>query len=147
MKHVLTGRADLARAYLSGGSELQMAVAGLLGFESLTPQVHRLEAASRFEVRGEASVIAHGEPGSAEPSINLPFWQANSFRVFESSVARLREELVGGDDRDGVLLEHRVLRPWNTPDSPLEWRLSRGFKDHGTRGEWRRLISIRSSSG
>ncbi|HKM56074.1 MAG TPA: hypothetical protein VJY33_21890, partial [Isosphaeraceae bacterium] len=112
MKHVLTGRADLARAYLSGGSELQKAVAGLLGFESLTPQVYRLEAASgRYEVRGEASVIAHGEPGSAEPSINLPFWQANSFRVFESSVARLREELVAGDDRDGVFLERRVLRP------------------------------------
>ena len=105
MKDVLVGRADLARAYLSGGSELQKAVADLLGLELLTPQVHRLEAASRGEARGEASVIAHGEARSAEPAVYVPFWQPISFEVVGSAVG-LREvqepDSVAGP-RDAIL--------------------------------------------
>ena len=35
MKNILTGRADLARAFVSGGEELQEALAHLLGFEAV----------------------------------------------------------------------------------------------------------------
>ena len=144
MKFALAGRADLARAYLSGGAELQKAVAGLLGFESLTPQVFRLEAVSRYEVRGESSVIAHGEPGSAEPSINLPFWQANSFRVFESSVRTCGRNWSPATIVTACSPRIEFYAPWNTPASPLESRLSRGSEEAPTRV---RRLRARSRQG
>ena len=149
MKDVLTGRADLARAYLSGGDELQKAVAGLLGFESLTPRVHRLEAGSRIGVQIEPSFTAAVEPEPPESTVNLPFWQPTSFQVFESAAVRLREQLVVDDDRDGVLLEQRAGPPveFARLASRVE-ALVAASKGRGTRGESApSLISIRSSSG
>ena len=120
MKDVLTGRADLARAYLSGGDELQKAVAGLLGFESLTPRVHWLEAGSRIGVQSEPSFTAPVEPESLESTVNLPFWQPTSFQVFESAVracgnnwllTTIETTRASSSERD---------RPWNSFGWPLE---------------------------
>jgi len=82
MKDVLVGRVDLVRALTSGGTELQEAVAHLLGFEreeEKPPPPPPPEIGTEPKRPPEPQA----EPESAPIRFDVPFWQASDFEARE----------------------------------------------------------------
>ncbi len=107
MKKVPVGRADLARAYLSGGGTLQAAVANLLGFQSGEPQVDKPPpdpGAAKQEKSGSGGPD-EPERTPPQPAVDVPFWQSVSFDVVGSAVGLRAVEEPDSDvgPRDAIL--------------------------------------------
>ena len=83
MKDVLTGRVDLVRAFATGGTELQDAVARLLGMERLPPEP-TLPVVAEGPATPPAPVAE--PPVPVVDTTPIPFWAAQSFAVLEPLV-------------------------------------------------------------
>src|SRR3954454_19772237 len=80
MKDVLAGRVDLVRALTSGGTELQEAVAHLLGFER---EEEKPPPPQEIDTEPKRPPEPQAEPESAPIRFDVPFWQASDFEARE----------------------------------------------------------------
>ncbi|MDR3638325.1 MAG: formylglycine-generating enzyme family protein [Isosphaeraceae bacterium] len=78
-KDVIVSRVDLVRAFSAGGSELQAALAAVVGFER-EPLVAPLPS---HDVVPDATPSAPPEPATTPVHVALTFWQARVFQARE----------------------------------------------------------------
>ena len=130
MKDVLTGRVDLVRALASGGSELQEAVARLLGLEPIPPQppapIPRLDEESPPDLNSPPPALELDTPP-------IPFWYAAEFESHDT-IEQKPGEIVSTPEPAQEAVEPAVHAPLAS-DAAILTRLRRVSGFSRTRGE------------